>query len=124
MLEPKYKLGQRVYVKPVEKNGRPILETIYTISLDNSGDIVYNNYYNEDDLFIATEWGDVRCKELKCSKCPFEPLNCFYISGGGCINQEKTLKEMYEILIEKTGYTIPKLKEKLLSPYDKEGGTR
>lgn len=124
MYKPKYQLGQRVYVKPVTQNGRAVLETIYSISLDNNGDIVYNNYYNENDLFVATEWGAIRCQELKCKDCPLQALNCYYIFNEQVIEQEKTLREIYEQFTVKTGYAIPKLNEKLLSPYDKEGGTR
>lgn len=118
MIEPKYKLGQRVYTKPGTVCNRPILETIYTISLDNNGDIIYNNYYNENDLFIATEWGDIRCEQIKCKDCPLQALNCYFIFDEKTIEQDKTLNEIYTRFLEKTGYNITKLKEKLLSPYE------
>ena len=114
MIEPKYKLGQKVFTKAYESKGKPYLTEITSIRIVEDNKIIYNDYFEENDLFMGTPIGDKKCTDILCEHCPLNDINCTY--G----NAEQNLYNTYKAWCEATGYRIVELERLLDSPYDEQ----
>ena len=114
MYKPKYQLGQKVFTKAFESKGRPFLIEISSIKIGEEDKIIYNDYFEENDLFIATPIGDKKCSEFICSKCPLNVINCTMTLN------DFSLYATYSEWSKETGYRIIELERLLDSPYDEQ----
>ena len=110
MFEPKYKLGQKVFTKAFESKGKPFLIEITSIKIGEEDKIIYNDYFEENDLFIATPIGDKKCSSFKCSNCPLNAINCTMTLD------DISLRSTYNNWSKETGYRIVELERLLDSP--------